>query len=38
MQAHGLTLIDVGYPDDAALAQRAIDTRNRRSLPVVVAE
>ena len=33
MQAHGLTLIDVGYPEDAELALRAVATRNRRSLP-----
>lgn len=35
MQAHGLTLIEVGYPEDAELALRAIETRNRRKLPVV---
>ena len=34
MPAEGLTLIDVGYPDDAQLAYRAVATRNRRSLPI----
>jgi len=33
MQAHGLSLIDVGYPEDAELALRAVETRNRRKLP-----
>ena len=32
--AHGLTLEEVGYPDDASLAQRAEETRARR-LPLV---
>ena len=36
MQAHGLTLIDVGYPEDAELGRRAVATRNRRSLPAAV--
>ena len=30
MPAHGLTLVEVGYPDDAALAARAEQTRARR--------
>ncbi len=30
MPAAGLTLVEVGYPDDAELAQRAEQTRNRR--------
>lgn len=30
MPAHGLTLVEVGYPDDAALAARADQTRARR--------
>ncbi|WP_062463081.1 tRNA pseudouridine(38-40) synthase TruA [Demequina soli] len=31
--AHGLTLEEVAYPDDAALAERAEATRGRRTLP-----
>lgn len=34
MPAHGLTLVEVGYPDDAALAARAGQTRARRESPV----
>ncbi|HOT33825.1 MAG TPA: tRNA pseudouridine(38-40) synthase TruA [Rhodoglobus sp.] len=30
LPAHGLTLVEVGYPDDAALAARAEQTRARR--------
>jgi tRNA pseudouridine38-40 synthase len=33
MQAHGLTLMEVGYPEDAGLAIRAAQTRARRELP-----
>jgi tRNA pseudouridine38-40 synthase len=33
MQAHGLTLMEVGYPEDAGLAIRAVQTRARRELP-----
>lgn len=33
MQAHGLTLTEVGYPEDAELAMRAVATRARRELP-----
>ncbi|NYJ21583.1 tRNA pseudouridine(38-40) synthase TruA [Glaciibacter psychrotolerans] len=33
MQAHGLTLTEVGYPEDAELAIRAVETRARRELP-----
>jgi tRNA pseudouridine38-40 synthase len=33
MQAHGLTLLEVGYPEDAGLAIRAAQTRARRELP-----
>jgi tRNA pseudouridine38-40 synthase len=29
---HGLTLMQVGYPDDAELASRALLTRDRRTL------
>jgi len=32
MPAAGLTLVEVGYPDDAALAERANQTRARRAL------
>lgn len=32
--AHGLTLVEVGYPPDAELATRADATRRRRELPV----
>lgn len=35
MPPEGLTLIDVGYPQDAELAIRAVETRNRRSLPAL---
>jgi len=38
MQAHGLTLMRVGYPEDAEMRLRAIETRNRRSLPVLVGD
>jgi tRNA pseudouridine38-40 synthase len=31
--AHGLTLVEVGYPPDAELAARAVETRARRTLP-----
>ena len=31
--AHGLTLVEVGYPPDAELAARAETTRRRRELP-----
>ncbi|MEP6482296.1 MAG: tRNA pseudouridine synthase A [Rhodoglobus sp.] len=31
MPAHGLTLVEVGYPDDADLAVRALQTRARRA-------
>ncbi|HVQ89438.1 MAG TPA: tRNA pseudouridine(38-40) synthase TruA, partial [Mycobacteriales bacterium] len=30
---HGLTLVHVGYPADAELAARAVETRRRRELP-----
>ncbi len=30
MPAKGLTLVEVGYPDDAELAARAEQTRQRR--------
>ena len=33
MQARGLTLMQVGYPADAELAIRAVETRARRQLP-----
>jgi tRNA pseudouridine38-40 synthase len=33
MQAHGLTLMEVGYPEDAGMAIRAAQTRARRELP-----
>jgi tRNA pseudouridine38-40 synthase len=33
MQARGLTLTQVGYPEDAELAMRALQTRARRELP-----
>lgn len=33
MPAHGLTLVEVGYPDDAGLAARAQQTRARRDTP-----
>jgi tRNA pseudouridine38-40 synthase len=33
LAARGLTLVEVGYPDDALLAQRATQTRNRRAHP-----
>ncbi len=33
MQARGLTLVQVGYPEDAELAIRAVQTRTRRELP-----
>lgn len=33
MQARGLTLTQVGYPEDAELAIRAVETRARRELP-----
>lgn len=32
--AHGLTLVEVGYPGDAELAARAEQTRRRRTAPV----
>jgi tRNA pseudouridine38-40 synthase len=32
LPARGLTLEEVGYPDDAALAARAAETRSVRSL------
>jgi len=35
MPPEGLTLVDVGYPEDAELAIRAVETRNRRALPVL---
>jgi len=38
MPPEGLTLIDVGYPEDAELAYRAVATRNRRSLPAGLVE
>ncbi|MFO7689299.1 MAG: tRNA pseudouridine synthase A [Cryobacterium sp.] len=38
MQAHGLTLMQVGYPEDAEMRLRAVETRNRRSLPVLVGD
>jgi tRNA pseudouridine38-40 synthase len=31
--AHGLTLVEVGYPEDSALAERALQTRARRESP-----
>ena len=34
MQARGLTLKKVGYPEDVELAIRAVETRARRALPV----
>lgn len=34
MPAKGLTLVEVGYPDDAELAARALQTRARRELRV----
>lgn len=33
MPAHGLNLVEVVYPDDAALGERAEQTRGRRDLP-----
>ena len=33
MQPHGLTLMEVGYPEDAGMAIRAAQTRARRELP-----
>ncbi|GAA3896491.1 tRNA pseudouridine(38-40) synthase TruA [Leifsonia kafniensis] len=33
MPAQGLTLTEVGYPEDAELAIRAVETRSRRELP-----
>ncbi len=33
MPAHGLTLEEVTYPDDADLAARAVETRRRRDAP-----
>lgn len=33
MPARGLTLVEVGYPDDSALAERAALTRARRASP-----
>jgi tRNA pseudouridine38-40 synthase len=33
VHAHGLTLEDVGYPDDAGLAAQAVAARRLRSLP-----
>lgn len=33
MPAHGLNLVEVIYPDDAELAERAEQTRGRRDLP-----
>ena len=38
MQAHGLTLMQVGYPEDAEMRLRAVATRRRRSLPVLVGD
>ncbi|MCI2957845.1 tRNA pseudouridine(38-40) synthase TruA [Agromyces atrinae] len=38
MAARGLTLMEVGYPDDAELAVRAELTRQRRVLSVVVPD
>lgn len=35
MQARGLTLVQVGYPEDVELAIRAVETRARRALPTV---
>lgn len=35
MQARGLTLMQVGYPEDVELAIRAVETRARRALPAV---
>ena len=32
MPARGLTLLEVGYPDAAELAERAIQTRTRRQV------
>jgi tRNA pseudouridine38-40 synthase len=32
LPAHGLTLVEVGYPDEAELAARAEQTRARRAL------
>jgi tRNA pseudouridine38-40 synthase len=34
MPATGLTLVEIGYPDDAALAERAEQTRARRTVSV----
>ncbi len=33
VQAHGLTLEEVGYPDDAGLAEQAVAARRLRTLP-----
>ncbi|MDI5969658.1 tRNA pseudouridine(38-40) synthase TruA [Streptomyces sp. SL13] len=33
VRPHGLTLEEVGYPADDALAARAVEARNRRTLP-----
>lgn len=38
MPAHGLTLVEVGYPDDAGLAARAEETRSRRSAAAHLTE
>ncbi|MBC7591881.1 MAG: tRNA pseudouridine(38-40) synthase TruA, partial [Salinibacterium sp.] len=35
MPPEGLTLMDVGYPEDAALGIRSVETRNRRALPTL---
>jgi tRNA pseudouridine38-40 synthase len=33
VHAHGLTLEEVGYPDDADLAEQAVAARRLRTLP-----
>ena len=38
MPARGLTLTQVGYPDDRRLAARAAETRQRRGPPTAQAD